>query len=133
MNTRPNPTAFDAKQRVKLAQILAMTSSPFDAEALVAARKANALLASFAKTWTDAVCGHAPAPKPPKTHKPRKRTWRAFCREVATDKTAPPFDREFCRDLLATFTGGSFSNREEAILREIVLRQRARARERRAA
>ncbi len=133
---------FDAAARVRLAKLLGMMGSSADGEALNAARLADRLVRDAGTTWLDIIAlGMPAAAKAPKAPKPPKqartprgpKTWCALCRSVASDKTAPPFDREFCRELLGTFTGGEFSRRQIATLREIVLRQRARARERRPA
>lgn len=128
MNARPNPHVFDDSQRVKLARILAMTSSPFDAEALTAARKANAFLRSYGKTWIDALCGHAPAPidagrSPRATRKASSRERPAHWNQAAVDVLrcglASPWEIAFCESLLAKWAGRAISAKQGETLRRI--------------
>ncbi len=100
---------FDAAARVRLAKLLGMTGSANDNEALVAARKANELVKGAGLQWLDIVALGVPASaktvKQPKTPRaPKRQTWRAMCRSVARDKGAPLADRQFCRELLGSFS-----------------------------
>ena len=136
MNARAK-IPFDAAARVKLAKLLGMTGSANDNEALVAMRKANALVRDSGLQWLDVVAlgVHAAttARKPRKARTPKQpRTWRDLCRAVAVDKGAERWQRDFCRDLLGS-CDGPFTRRQLSTLQQILETRRARARERSAA
>lgn len=102
----------------RLVKLLGMTSSTHDGEALVAIRKANALLKQQGCTWDEMFVTPLPADSSPaQPHHVEAETLLATRRDILTD-----FEAEFLRGVLAFET---LSPKQETILRGI--RNKARA------
>ncbi len=78
--------AVNDRDRTRLINLLARTTSPYDGEALVAVRKANELLRSFKLGWADVIGEGDTAPTPePQTPPERADT---YGRDIFGDRKA---------------------------------------------
>ncbi len=133
MNAHAKPAQktkpFNAAARVKLAQLLGMTTSDFDGEALNAARAANKLVSGCGMSWTDIIVGSAPKKAKRKGAKAKTadiRTWCDLCRVVVADPRSAPWEKAFCNGLLMSGKDDLTRN-QISKLREILQRRRKAA------